>query len=90
MKKSLLRIFLIYFSIWGAMCCVFGQYEASSDGFNEIGFPFVFLRTFAGKCLECEQLDIGFIFLGFLADLLLLSGLSLLSYYVWNIYKMIM
>lgn len=84
MKKTLSKIFLVYSLIWIALCCVFGEYKASSDDFNEIGFPFVFYREYNGKCIECEQLNTGFITLGLTADLGLIFMLSIMAfYYAW-------
>ncbi|MCO6498195.1 MAG: hypothetical protein J5I50_11105 [Chitinophagaceae bacterium] len=73
---SVLKIFVIIFSCWLVGSFLFGKFEAYEDGYNEIGFPFVFYRTFSGKCFDCKE--IGFLLRYFLLDALIILILAFL------------
>lgn len=69
MLNSTLKIFVVIFLSWLVVSFSFGKFEASSDGYNEIGVPFAFYRTFSGKCFDCKET--GFLLEWFLLDFLI-------------------
>ena len=77
-----LKVFAIIFSSWFVGSLLFGKFEAYEDGYNEIGFPFVFYRSFSGKCFDCKE--IGFLSKGFLLDLLIVSATSFVIIIIIN------
>ncbi len=70
---SIFKIFGIIFLGWLIASFSFGKFEASSDGYNEIGFPFTFYRSFSGKCFDCKET-------GFLLEWFLLDSLIILIF----------
>lgn len=54
-KRSLVTFAIITFALWLIISFLFGKFGAASDGYNEIGFPFLFYRSFTGKCFECKE-----------------------------------
>lgn len=74
--SSVLKIFVIIFPCWLVGSFLFGKFEAYEDGYNEIGFPFVFYRTFSGKCFDCKQT--GFMLGHFILDALIVLLLAFL------------
>jgi hypothetical protein len=69
--STVLKTFVIIFCCWIVGCFALGKFEASNDGYNEIGFPLIFYRYFSGKCFSCKEngffieqliLDILFVF----------------------------
>ena len=72
-----LKIFLVVFAGWLGTSFLFGKFWASSDGYNEIGFPFTFYRTFSGKCFDCNET--GFFLGGFLLDFLIVLIVTFIS-----------
>jgi hypothetical protein len=60
---------------WFVLSMVWGSYHAASDGFNELGFPFPFYRSFLGKCFDCLQT--GILWKGLVGDLALVVLLAL-------------
>jgi hypothetical protein len=38
---------------WLILNIVFSKFESPIDGYDEVGFPFIFYRDFAGKCDDC-------------------------------------
>jgi hypothetical protein len=62
-----IKIFLATVAVWLVLSFIFGKFEASNDGYNEIGFPFVFYRSFSGKCFDCKE--VGFFWKWFFLDI---------------------
>jgi len=79
---SILKIFGIIFFGWLVVSFLFGKFEASSDGYNEIGFPFTFYRTFSGKCFDCKETGflLGWFLLDFLSVLIVAFILRMIIY----------
>jgi hypothetical protein len=78
-------IILIFFSTiaWIILSLIFGQYNSSFDGYNEIGFPFTVYRAYSGKCFE--NIKLGFLLEGFLLDLIILIVINILVFYSYKI-----
>lgn len=57
MSKKIIhiRIFSIVFSIWLIVSVVFGKHNSANDGYNEIGVPFTFYRSYSGKTISNYQ-----------------------------------
>lgn len=72
-KKAVLIFCSITF-LWLLFSFAWGQYEAQSDGFTEIGVPFIFYRYTDGKCFDCTGM--GVLYFGLLKDLLLIICFS--------------
>ena len=81
-----MKRFFITFSIclvvWLVISWITGLNQAASDGFNEIGFPFVFYREFHGKGNYAE-LDLGINYKNLIIDLLIVSLVA------WGITKVL-
>jgi hypothetical protein len=56
--KVLIKVFLSLTIFWLILSVLFGRFNSSSDGYNEIGFPFTFYRSFSGKCFNCKVLGL--------------------------------
>ena len=69
MKKYIL-VFIICFLLWCVLLFLLNDNKLSSDGFFEIGFPFVFYRDFNGKGNYAE-LELGFNKINLLWDLII-------------------
>ncbi len=50
------RIVILFFVLFICFNIFLGEFNAVSDGFTRIGFPFVFLQDTDGKCEDCESL----------------------------------
>lgn len=61
-----LKIFFLLTICWLIVSVLFGTFKSINDGYNEIGFPFTFYRSFSGKCFDCKE--VGFLWKGFLLD----------------------
>jgi len=70
MKNRIILVFYIVVA-FVILNVVFSCNQLASDGFLEVGFPFVFYREFNGKCFDCE-FEQGFLIWKFLMNLLLL------------------
>jgi hypothetical protein len=62
---------------WLVLSLVLGSYHAATDGYNSIGVPAVFYRSFAGKCFDC--LPTGILWEGLVMDLVLVLVLAVLT-----------
>jgi hypothetical protein len=62
-----LKIIAAIILCWLILNIVFSKFESPSDGYDEVGFPFIFYRDFAGKCDEC--LATGFFLKEFLLNI---------------------
>ena len=83
MKYQLfIRNFSIVTSIWILLSFLFGKFQAASDGYNEIGFPFTFYRVIGGKCIECKEA--GFLWSPFIYDILIVFFVSFFVLFVIN------
>ncbi len=78
MKKYIL-IFTIYFLLWCVLLFLLKDNELSSDGFFEIGFPFVFYRDFNGKG-NYADLELGFNKINLLWDLIIFILATIVVY----------
>lgn len=78
-KPTLLAIFLFILTT-----LFYSTYEAESDGFSLIGFPFCFYKYTEGKIVEAERelAHIGFSAKFFLADLVVLGLFILIVNYI--------
>jgi hypothetical protein len=65
--KRYAKVFLVILSCWIFISFLISRFDSSSDGYNEIGFPFVFYRSFFGKCFECKE--VGLLWDGFVLDI---------------------
>lgn len=74
-----MKAFLMVLSLWIVLTVVTGRFESSSDGYSELGFPFVFYRSFSGKCTECA--DTGVLWRGVVLD----CGIVLLTAYILHL-----
>lgn len=74
MKKNYI-VFAICFGVWAIILWITSQTQAASDGFNTIGFPFVFYREFYGKGNHAE-LNLGMNYINLIIDLLLVLLLA--------------
>ena len=68
MKKNYI-IFAICLGVWAIILWITSQTQAASDGFNTIGFPFVFYKEFYGKG-NYEELNLGINYINLIIDLL--------------------
>ncbi len=68
---------MIFLAIWIILVLIFGKYEAQSDGFNELGIPFVFYRYFSGKG-DYNKLHLGINYCNLIIDLAIVFLISLI------------
>lgn len=61
---------------WLILCFLLGKYEMSVDGYNEIGLPFLFYRNCSAKGFHGTS--IGFLWEGFIGDILLVLVVSII------------
>lgn len=69
------RAFLITLLIQAALTAIFMKNELPSDGFLEVGFPFIFYKSTNGKVFSTEGL--GFAYRPFILDLVFLVVMAL-------------
>ena len=71
-----LKTFLVISFCWLIVSVLLSKFKSSSDGYNEIGFPLVFYRSFSGKCFDCKET--GFLLKGFFLDIAIVVSTTLL------------
>lgn len=69
-----LKIFFLVATCWLIFSFLFGRFKSIADGYNEVGFPFVFYRSFSGKCFDCK--DIGFLWKEFFLDIAVVFAIA--------------
>ena len=62
-----LKVIAAIILCWLILNIAFSKFESPSDGYDEVGFPFIFYRDFAGKCDDC--LATGFFLKEFLLNI---------------------
>ena len=78
--RRYLRILMPFVILWVIAVMLTMKSQAASDGFNEIGFPFVIFREFAGKG-DHNHLELGFLYKNLLLDV----GIVLLMAFAYQI-----
>ena len=73
MKRS--TILLIVFLSWILLLIMTSKNKMSSDGFLEVGFPFIFYRGFSGKGNYAE-LDLGLRYGKLIIDVLIFFSIA--------------
>jgi hypothetical protein len=81
-RTGFLKLLLVVFICWLAISYLLGKFEASSDGYNEIGIPFPFYRVFNGKCFDCKQS--GLLVGGLVFDVLVLMCIVLILKFLFS------
>ncbi len=76
-KKYIIVLSVVVFLI---ACILFGEFNAKSDGFTKVGFPFTFYIGFAGKCIDCD-FETGFDLIKFILDLIVFSSIGFVLYF---------
>jgi len=74
--KLYLRSLVLLAACWMVINVISIKFEASSDGYSEMGLPFPFYRRFTGKCFNCKE--VGFLWKGFLLDIVILLALGVI------------
>lgn len=70
-----IKTFLVISFCWLIVSILLSKFKSSSDGYNEIGFPLVFYRSFSGKCRDCKET--GFLLKGFFLDIAIVVAIAL-------------
>lgn len=84
--KNYLIVFVVCFCLWYVFNFFLNNNKLASDGFFEVGFPFVFYRDFNGKGNYAE-LNLGLNKINLLLDILIFLFVTIGAYKLLGVIK---